>query len=360
MKKYIIIIFLLSFIVNANAQQSFGFGNQAAHSSAIFDVSKTTKGLLIPRLTQLQRITMPNPAEGLLVYDSTTHRLYQFQDGAWTYLSNNSAWLRLATGKFVYTFDSIGIGVTSPDKRLQVNGVIRARLGIRGNNISAAAMLQANDMTTPGNIAVNGGILVGGNATTKGSLISDDASPILQMDVENDNKVFMQVSSNDFRFGTNAGNPLGKMIIRMNGTDIISIDEDAGFKVLNDNSGGNLNVGPVLARNVDPDDNMLAMVTGRVNNDGTLRWCSDETAPPEVVRTAAGRYEIKFWGARITARAAILVTAGGTAPRIASAIFIGPPVGSYLKVEIYDPVNRTFADAEFSFIIHDPANLYTN
>ena len=358
MKKIVVLLGLILLITSGTfAQQGFGLGNQPNHSSAIFDISKTNKGLLIPRMLQSQRASISNPADGLLVYDSTTHRFYQYQNGAWTYFINNTFWTRSSVGKYIYSLDSIGIGTASPDKRLQVYGNIRSRLGIRADNLSAGGILQANDMTASGNIVSAGGASAGGNIITQQDLTLDEATPIVQIDVAGDNKVFMQVSGEDLRLGTNAGNPLGKIIIRMNGNDIISIDEESVFKMLNPGTGGNLSIGQKLSRTMGSDDNMLSVSSGRVNADGTLRWSSDG-APPEIERLSAGKYKITFNGARLTDRAAFLVTPGGSSPRIASANFIGPPYGYYLLIQIYDPINRVFVDTEFSFIIHDPANIF--
>ena len=143
----------------------------------------------------------------------------------------------------------------------------------------------------------------------------------------------------------------------MNGNDIITIDGNSNFKVLSEGSGGNISLGQKLARNIAAEDNMLSISSGRVNADGTLRWSSDNT-PPDIVRTGPGQYEINTWGARLTGRSIFIVTPGGTAPRICTATFIAPPNGSKLRVEIYDPIGRVFVDTEFSYIIHDPANIF--
>ena len=358
MKNIIVFVaFILLLVSNTFAQQGFGLGSQPIHSSAIFDISKTNKGVLIPRMLQSQRALISNPADGLLLYDSTTHRFYQYQDGTWSYFINNTFWNKSSSGKYIYTFDSIGIGTSSPDKRLQVNGNIRSRLGIKADNVSAGGLLQANDMTASGNIVSAGGASAGGNIITQEDLTLDEATPILQIDNAGDNKVFMQVSSDDLRLGTNAGNPLGKIIIRMNGNDIISIDDESVFKILNPGSGGNLNVGSKLSRQLFSGDNLLSITSGTVNANGTLQW-SPDTYAPVIERLSAGKYKISFMGSRPSARSAILVTPGGTAPRIASANFIAPPNGYYLLVQIYDPINRVFVDTEFSFIIHDPANIF--
>lgn len=358
MKKAIVFL-AMSLVLASNtfAQQGFGLGTQPIHSSSIVDISKTNKGLLIPRMLQSQRASISNPADGLLLYDSTTHRFYQYQDGVWSYFINNTFWTKSSVGRYIYSSDSIGIGTSSPDKRLQVYGNIRSRLGIRADNVSVGSLLQANDMTANGNIVSAGGASAGGNIITQDDLTLDEATPIMQMDVDGDNKVFMQVSGEDLRLGTNAGNPLGKIIIRMDGSDIISIDEKSVFKMLNPGSGGNLSVGSKLSRQLFSGDNLLSISSGRVNADGTLRWCSDNY-PPQIERLSAGKYKIKFMASRPSDRSSFLVTPGGSAPRIASADFFGPGSGYYLIIQIYDPINRVFVDTEFSFIIHDPANIF--
>ena len=41
--------------------------------SSIMDIESTEKGLLPPRMTSVQRDAILNPAEGLMIYNTTTH-----------------------------------------------------------------------------------------------------------------------------------------------------------------------------------------------------------------------------------------------------------------------------------------------
>jgi cytoskeletal protein CcmA (bactofilin family) len=358
MKKImLILVSIIAFAETLSAQQGMGIGSQLNHSSAIVDISKSNKGLLIPRLTQNARLFINNPAEGLMVFDTTSNRFYNYQNGLWAYLINNTYWAQSSVGRYIYSLDSIGIGNTSPGKRLDVTGTIRARSSLRTDNLAAGGILQGNDIAIAGNMVVTGYALINGNITAQGSVTADDASPLVQLAIDGADKAFMQISGDDLRLGTNSGNDYGRIIIRMNGNDIITIDGNSNFKVLAGGSGGNISLGQKLARNIAADDNMLSISSGRVNADGSLRWSSDNT-PPDITRVSPGVYEIKTWGARLTGRSIFLLTPGGTAPRICSATFIGPPNGSYLLVEIYDPINRVFVDTEFSYIIHDPANIF--
>lgn len=63
--------------------------------SSIFTVSSTTQGILIPRMTDTQRIAISNPAQGLQVYDtgSSTEGIWYYSSGStktWTRVLNDT------------------------------------------------------------------------------------------------------------------------------------------------------------------------------------------------------------------------------------------------------------------------------
>jgi len=68
-----------------------------AHASAIFDVTSTNKGILVPRMDSYQRSMIVNPAQGLLVYDTTT-RSFWFYDGAWEEIGSSGGPAGAASG----------------------------------------------------------------------------------------------------------------------------------------------------------------------------------------------------------------------------------------------------------------------
>ena len=57
------------------------------HQSAILDIDDATKGLLLPRITSAERDALPSPANGLIVYNTTSNRIEYFNGAAWQYLS---------------------------------------------------------------------------------------------------------------------------------------------------------------------------------------------------------------------------------------------------------------------------------
>ena len=60
-----------------------------ADPSAILDVSSTTKGALIPRMTSAQRDLIKTPAQGLIIYNSSNNRIEYWTSSAWHQLISN-------------------------------------------------------------------------------------------------------------------------------------------------------------------------------------------------------------------------------------------------------------------------------
>jgi hypothetical protein len=64
--------------------QSIGVNTNTPDPSAALDVNSTTQGLLAPRMTDVQRLAIPSPATGLLVYQTNgTKGLYQYDGSNW-------------------------------------------------------------------------------------------------------------------------------------------------------------------------------------------------------------------------------------------------------------------------------------
>ena len=76
------ILVLFNFIMNAQV----GIGTTTPDTSSVLDVTSTTQGVLVPRMTSNQRTSINTPAEGLLVFDINQKTFY-FHDG--------SSWVRL-------------------------------------------------------------------------------------------------------------------------------------------------------------------------------------------------------------------------------------------------------------------------
>ena len=73
-----------------SAQNNFGLGTTTPDPSAMLEVTSTTQGVLVPRLSSLQRTAIPAPANGLLVFDTDVSCFFFFTTGAWTNLCSAS------------------------------------------------------------------------------------------------------------------------------------------------------------------------------------------------------------------------------------------------------------------------------
>ena len=76
-----IVVFTFIFLISTGIQSlrgqavSINTDDSAPDASAILDIKSTERGLLIPRMTSVQRLMIDSPAEGLVVYDQTNEAL---------------------------------------------------------------------------------------------------------------------------------------------------------------------------------------------------------------------------------------------------------------------------------------------
>ena len=59
--------------------------------TAILDVKSIDKGMLVPRMSSIQRTAIAAPATGLLVFDLTTNGFWYFDGTVWVEISSGSA-----------------------------------------------------------------------------------------------------------------------------------------------------------------------------------------------------------------------------------------------------------------------------
>src|ERR1051325_1469535 len=99
-KFYVTTIFLLSFFCGKITAQTnifpssgaAGIGTTKPNASSLLEISSTTKGLLISRMTQTQRNAIASPAIGLLIYQTDkTPGFYYYNGSAWTAVSPKGA-----------------------------------------------------------------------------------------------------------------------------------------------------------------------------------------------------------------------------------------------------------------------------
>ncbi len=80
MKKYLLFTFML-FLAISNAQ--VGINILEPDSNAILDLNSNEKGLLLPRLTTAQMNAMPNPTNGLTIYNVEDSLVHYYNNECW-------------------------------------------------------------------------------------------------------------------------------------------------------------------------------------------------------------------------------------------------------------------------------------
>jgi hypothetical protein len=185
------IAILFAFSTNAFSQNT-GISDIAntPNTSAVLDVFSTSKGMLVPRMTQAQRLAITGPATGLLVYQ--TNGITGF------YYYNGAGWVNLATGMgsqwqtmgadISYISGNVGIGtstfnVTNPEKffvnsgtttsvtAIAAKGTINSYLQVNVQNQSAGVNASSEFVATANNgsetsnylrMGINSGAYTGG------------------------------------------------------------------------------------------------------------------------------------------------------------------------------------------------------
>ena len=95
MKKFseiieIIVAVAISLCYTANAQVAINTDGSDPDASAMLDVKSTEKGLLLPRMTQVQMEAITNPATGLSVYNTDVNAVCYFNGTVWDCMDSQS------------------------------------------------------------------------------------------------------------------------------------------------------------------------------------------------------------------------------------------------------------------------------
>ena len=122
------ILFFLGFILSMSDSfaQNIGIGTKSPDATAMLDITSSSKGMLIPRMTTAQRNAISLPANGLLVYDSTDNSFWFRKANSWVALSGsgngNSVWQKQDSSVYVNNGDNVGVGTNKPANKLHVTG----------------------------------------------------------------------------------------------------------------------------------------------------------------------------------------------------------------------------------------------
>jgi hypothetical protein len=201
-----------------------GIGTTLPNLSAQLDVTSTSKGLLIPRMTAIQRVAIVAPAAGLMVYETTSNSFWFYNGTVWSPVNttgDNSKWTLNGSDIFNNNAGNVGIGIGTPTSKFH---------------------------------------LVGNLLQESGTMTINNPNAILQMQNAGVNKASMRlIAGSEFDIGTNTGNPGGHFYIKTNGLPRIMIN----------GGDGNVGIGGSFpSEKLQVFGNILA--NGRVDADGVI------------------------------------------------------------------------------------------
>ena len=125
---------------NAGAQGfAFNTTGAAAASSSMMDVSSTTKGVLLPRMSAAQMNAIVSPAQGLVVYNTTANAFYYYDGTAWSAVGGGSGTVSsFSSGNLSPLFTtSVGTATTTPSQTFTLSNA--AAHSFLGNSTGSAA-----------------------------------------------------------------------------------------------------------------------------------------------------------------------------------------------------------------------------
>ncbi|HUR30422.1 MAG TPA: hypothetical protein VMZ69_03260 [Saprospiraceae bacterium] len=137
MKQTLFTILLSGMLFTISNSQSIGVGTQTPNASSVFDISSTTKGLLIPRMTSAQRTAIPTPATGLLVFDTNTNQFYFYNGSSWNAIAGSGSALTLP---YEGTVDNPGTAFRITNSGNAIEGNSTSGNGLNVSSVTGAGL----------------------------------------------------------------------------------------------------------------------------------------------------------------------------------------------------------------------------
>ena len=140
----------------------------AANASAIIDAKSTSKGVLIPRMSKVQKNAIASPATGLLIFQETPDSIgFHYYNGtAWVWLANSNSSMGWLTTGNAGTDSAINFLGTLDDKPLMLrqNNLWMGQLNTKMHNYLIGGGSGFSNTTGTGNTAMGDSALF--NSTT--------------------------------------------------------------------------------------------------------------------------------------------------------------------------------------------------
>ena len=148
--------FIAFISLGLNAQNNVGIGTTSPNTSAMLDVTSTSKGMLVPRLTTAQRTAITTPANGLIVYDTNLDCFFYYIQATTTWQSTCPGTGPSGTSSLIAT-SVVAAGVNCP------NGGVQVQIGTDTNN---NGVLDPSEVVSTQYVCNGSNGTIGSNGTT--------------------------------------------------------------------------------------------------------------------------------------------------------------------------------------------------
>jgi hypothetical protein len=142
------------------AQNNLGIGTASPSASAKLDVSSTTQGLLMPRMTQSERDAISSPATGLMIFQTNnTPGFYYYTGSAWQAVSSSGS----SSGADIYGNGAAGALTVTVGNTVDWSASPPSDLNFQFSSITIAGTLivpSGTKIRCSGNVSITGTITV--------------------------------------------------------------------------------------------------------------------------------------------------------------------------------------------------------
>jgi len=128
-KQFVVLFFIMCSMLTS---AQIGIGTNTPDNSAVLDISSTTQGVLIPRMTQAERIVITTPATGLLVYQTDIATGFYYYNGVAWVTFGSSGWELTGNTGTNSAVDKLGT-TDGQDFIIGTNGIEAIRIAASGN-----------------------------------------------------------------------------------------------------------------------------------------------------------------------------------------------------------------------------------
>jgi trimeric autotransporter adhesin len=165
-----------------------------ANSTAILDIKSTAKGMLVPRMTSLQRTGIISPANGLLVFDTDSISFSYFDGSSWLFLkkgnNKSESWSldgnNIASNNFIGTtnnfplkfksFNTIAGILDSTNQNTSLGfGTYNSTIGKRNTAFGFNTLSSINSNSGESNVAIGNAALTSNLNGARNTAIGDSA-----------------------------------------------------------------------------------------------------------------------------------------------------------------------------------------